>query len=641
MHRSGLLLAACAAACGQYAAKATVTVAVTGPGAVRGAELQGDCRATCWFEVTRETPIHLEPVMDAKAVFTGWSGACNGTKACDLKPGADVSVAATFAPATPRRLQISLFGAGAVRSDPAGIDCPRTCAADFPDGTAVRLDASSDSGWDFTGFGGACGGSSCALTLFGDLSAFATFVQRPATLSVRMTGSGSVLSSPAGIDCPRTCEARFTAGTTVTLRPSPADGFSFAGFNGACTGASCSVRIAADTQVDAGFSTVPLYKVAVVAGGTGQGRVSSAPAGIDCPGTCSAVFPQGTAVVLSASPDLLSKFIRYDGSCTGAQCALTLKADAAVGVEFAARRYRATDLGAPPGGAWSAAAGISPHGSLVTGAWGGVQQIFYWDGSMHDIGIATGNPSAVNDAGTVVGSVLVADQFHAFRWDAGTAKDLGTLGGSISWATAVNHDGIIAGWAARGDGVIRATAWNAKGPIDLGSLGDPSNGCSFAHGISSGGVLVGETCTAAAGTRAARFRGPGTIDDLGSLGGYARAQTINDAGLIVGYSTLPSGVFHGFVYSNERMIDAGTVSGAAESDLVAVNGAGIAVGYVFGSGGPQRAVLYAANRMIDLNTVADGTPYTLVMATGIDEVGSIVVQAQDRGVQRALLLLPQ
>src|SRR5436190_748184 len=575
MHRSGLLLAACAAACGQYAAKATVTVAVTGPGAVRGAELQGDCRATCWFEVTRETPIHLEPVMDAKAVFTGWSGACNGTKACDLKPGADVSVAATFAPATPRRLQISLFGAGAVRSDPAGIDCPRTCAADFPDGTAVRLDATSDSGWNFTGFGGACGGFSCA------------------------------------------------------------------GFNGACTGASCSVRIAADTQVDAGFSTVPLYKVAVVAGGTGQGRVSSAPAGIDCPGTCSAVFPQGTAVVLSASPDLLSKFIRYDGSCTGAQCALTLKADAAVGVEFAARRYRATDLGAPPGGAWSAAAGISPHGSLVTGAWGGVQQIFYWDGSMHDIGIATGNPSAVNDAGTVVGSVLVADQFHAFRWDAGTAKDLGTLGGSISWATAVNHDGIIAGWAARGDGVIRATAWNAKGPIDLGSLGDPSNGCSFAHGISSGGVLVGETCTAAAGTRAARFRGPGTIDDLGSLGGYARAQAINDAGLIVGYSTLPSGVFHGFVYSNERMIDAGTVSGAAESDLVAVNGAGIAVGYVFDSGGPQRAVLYAANRMIDLNTVADGTPYTLVMATGIDEVGSIVVQAQDRGVQRALLLLPQ
>ena len=89
------------------------------------------------------------------------------------------------------------------------------------------------------------------------------------------------------------------------------------------------------------------------------------------------------------------------------------------------------------------------------------------------------------------------------------------------------------------------------------------------------------------------------------------------------------------------MIDAGTVSGAAESVLVAVNGAGIAVGYVFGSGGPQRAVLYAANRMIDLNTVVDGTPYTLVMATGIDEVGSIVVQAQDRGVQRALLLLPQ
>jgi len=111
--------------------------------------------------------------------------------------------------------------------------------------------------------------------------------------------------------------------------------------------------------------------------------------------------------------------------------------------------------------------------------------------------------------------------------------------------------------------------------------------------------------------------------------------------MIVGYSTTSSGIFHAFVYADGKMIDAGTMPGANQSDLVAVNGAGVAVGYVFDSGGPQRGVVYAAGRMLDLNTLVDGTLYTITMATGIDEAGNIVVQAQDRGYRRALLLRPQ
>ncbi len=636
-----LLLATFATACGHYTAKATVTVAVSGPGAVRSPALQGDCRGTCWFSVPRDTPVHLEPVIEGEATFAGWSGACSGTAACDLAPGVDVSVAATFMAGQPRRLQVSLNGAGTVRSDPAGIDCPRTCAADFPPGTAVRLDASAPEGWDFTGFGGACSGPSCSLTLSNDVSAWATFVQRPANLVVQLSGSGSVTSSPAGIDCPRICSATFGAGSNVTLTATPAAGFSFNGFAGACSGTSCPLRLSTSARVVAAFQAIPAFKVVVVPGGDGHGRVASAPAGIDCPGTCTATFAEGTALTLSAAPDALSRFVRYEGSCSGGQCALALRGDAAISVEFAQRRYLATDLGAPAGGWWSDAIGISPHGTLVAGAWGGVQQIFFWDGSMHDIGIATGNPSGVNEAGTVVGTALIANQWHAFRWDSGKTSDLASLGGAISWATGVNRAGVVVGWSARGDGVVRATSWTAKGPVDLGSLGDPWNGCSYAHAINSSGVAVGESCTAAAGTRAARFRAPGVIDDLGSLGGYARAQAINDAGMIVGYSTTSSGIFHAFVYADGKMIDAGTMPGANQSDLVAVNGAGVAVGYVFDSGGPQRGVVYAAGRMLDLNTLVDGTLYTITMATGIDEAGNIVVQAQDRGYRRALLLRPQ
>src|SRR5712664_5013213 len=274
MRRSIVVLAVLGTACSQYTAKATVTVAVAGPGAVRSSSLQGDCRGTCWFSVSRETPVHLEAVGDGQSSFAGWSGACGGTGACDLKPGNDVSVAATFMPAPPpepRRFQVAMNGAGSVRSDPAGIDCPQTCAADFPDGTAVRLDATAASGWDFTGFGGACSGMSCAVTLSSDVSALATFLQRPVTLSVQLVGSGSVVSNPGGIDCPRICSTAFSSGTNLTLTASPEAGFAFSGFSGACNGPSCRLQLSSDTQVSAAFSAIPSFKLPVVMGGSGAG----------------------------------------------------------------------------------------------------------------------------------------------------------------------------------------------------------------------------------------------------------------------------------------------------------------------------------------------------------------------------------
>ena len=71
MHRYLLAIAAGAMACGRYpAGQATVTIAVSGPGAVRTSNLNGDCRATCWFSVDREVPARVPgkgklPVLEA------------------------------------------------------------------------------------------------------------------------------------------------------------------------------------------------------------------------------------------------------------------------------------------------------------------------------------------------------------------------------------------------------------------------------------------------------------------------------------------------------------------------------------------------------------------------------------------------
>ena len=192
----------------------------------------------------------------------------------------------------------------------------------------------------------------------------------------------------------------------------------------------------------------------------------------------------------------------------------------------------------------------------------------------------------------------------------------------------------------RPDGVQRAVAWTADGIVDLGSLAE--GGCSLATAINAAGVIVGSSCTVAAGMRGARFRGPNLIDDLGSFGGTTVATGINDAGLIVGYSAMPDGAVRAFVYTDGKMMDAGSVPGMIASRLVAVNGAGIAVGSAIVKTGPSLAVVYGSGRMVDLNSVLDATGYTVTAASGIDDAGTIVVAGtRGGGWPHALLLCPE
>ena len=75
------------------------------------------------------------------------------------------------------------------------------------------------------------------------------------TLSVTVNGSGSVTSSPAGIDCPGTCSAGFDEDTDVTLTATPAASYTFAGWSGACSGTGpCTVTMDRDQQVTATFN---------------------------------------------------------------------------------------------------------------------------------------------------------------------------------------------------------------------------------------------------------------------------------------------------------------------------------------------------------------------------------------------------
>jgi hypothetical protein len=70
------------------------------------------------------------------------------------------------------------------------------------------------------------------------------------------TGSGTVVSNPAGINCGATCSASFPSGTAVTLTATPASGSTFSGFTGACVSSTttCTFTPTANSTVGAVFN---------------------------------------------------------------------------------------------------------------------------------------------------------------------------------------------------------------------------------------------------------------------------------------------------------------------------------------------------------------------------------------------------
>jgi Fe-S cluster biogenesis protein NfuA len=156
------------------------------------------------------------------------------------------------------------MGNGTVTSSPSGVYCGNTCSASYPSGTVATLTATpATDGSAFAGWTGACSGTgTCTVTLNQDRAVTATFsfgVPLPnyaLVVSKTGTGSGTVTSSPSGIDCGNTCSASYPSGTVATLTATPVtDGSTFAGWTGACSGTgTCTVTVNQSLQVTATFT---------------------------------------------------------------------------------------------------------------------------------------------------------------------------------------------------------------------------------------------------------------------------------------------------------------------------------------------------------------------------------------------------
>jgi hypothetical protein len=169
-------------------------------------------------------------------------------------------------------------------------------------------------------------------------------VESTVTVAKAGTGTGSVTSSPAGIDCGATCSASFAATDQVSLSPVADSGSVFVGWTGCDSQLfnQCIITPSSAKSVTATFNaTAPppppgTANLTVSRGGSGTGTVTSSPAGVNCGATCVASFTQGTSVTLTAAPAAGSTFGGWSGSsCSGTgSCVVTLTSNASVSATF-------------------------------------------------------------------------------------------------------------------------------------------------------------------------------------------------------------------------------------------------------------------------------------------------------------------
>jgi hypothetical protein len=178
-----------------------------------------------------------------------------------------------------------------------------------------------------------CGGvGDCASPQPGELGDFIGAQMAAANLevpsvTVAKIGSGTVTSQAARINCGASCTGQVVAGTQVTLTASTPSNAEFGGWTGDCVSddPSCTFTVNKAANVTATFT--PVFNLSVGRGG--NGTIAGSPNGafgtfINCGSSCSAKFPEDTAVTLTATPLAGHAFVNWTGACSGTASTCTV-----------------------------------------------------------------------------------------------------------------------------------------------------------------------------------------------------------------------------------------------------------------------------------------------------------------------------
>ena len=253
----------------------TLTVSKTGTGSGTVISSPGgiNCGGTCSAQFDAGEVVTLMAIADAGSTFGGWGGdcgQCGSSTTCQVTMDGNKSCTAEFDQQGGGNQPpvVDSFTASPT-SGTAPLTVAFSCVGHDPDGQVVeyRFDFDGDGVADETG--NTTGQTAhvyndpgvyratCTVVDDGGLTATSNAVEinvggapggYTLTVSKTGTGSGTVISSPGGINCGGTCSAQFDAGEVVTLMAIADAGSTFGGWGGDCgqCGSSTTCQVTMD-----------------------------------------------------------------------------------------------------------------------------------------------------------------------------------------------------------------------------------------------------------------------------------------------------------------------------------------------------------------------------------------------------------
>lgn len=210
------------------------------------------------------------------------------------------------------------------------------------------------------------------------------------------------------------------------------------------------------------------------------------------------------------------------------------------------------------------------------------------------------SPTAMNNAGQIVGFAGTGQSVHAVVYADGTLTDLGAFFGQESFAAAINDAGAITGTVLGASGEQHAFLYQHGSVLDLGAG-------TAGYGINARGDVVGSKQTVD-GASGFVFTS-GTLTTIGNAGGgdHGVALGINDHGAIIGTSATgpidDASTLLPWLYRHDQFID---LAAQGFTGTVAINNRGQVAGYGTGTDGTTHAMLYDRGVTTDLGGFGDG-----------------------------------
>lgn len=232
-------------------------------------KVNGGKQKACAAEYAEGTKLALVPIAKEGSEFVGFefgSGSAEGCAelalTCEFTIEEESYVEAVFE-LKHHTLAVNVSGEGTVWCEFEFSSEPCDSEFKYEFGTEIVLEAEAEPGWEFAGFKNGVGSTDecvglgpCTVFLEADSTLEATFVPKMHALTIAKAGTGQGTVTCNGT----TCAPSYAEGTVVTLKATPAQGSTFAGWSGKeCSGTgSCVVAIEeADVAVTATFEASP------------------------------------------------------------------------------------------------------------------------------------------------------------------------------------------------------------------------------------------------------------------------------------------------------------------------------------------------------------------------------------------------